>query len=281
MRPNLIKGGKQMNLTIIKQNDQFLVDSREVAEMIGREHKEVLAMIEGQKHQDGSVKHVGFLPTISESGLFTPSDFFIESSYKVKGNNKSYKCFLLTKKGCDMVANKMTGEKGVLFTAAYVTKFDQMEKELTLPQKSVQIQSFEMQLIGVQYTSQILRVDETSKILMLEQAHKQHGVATNHLPSYVDAEVTKSLTALLKENNTGIGTAKVNTKLIELGILEIKERPSSKGGTKEFKSLTDAGLKYGKNLLNPRSPKETQPHYYELKFGELLSLIGYVDQKTA
>ena len=28
-----------------------------------------------------------------------------------------------------MVANKMTGEKGVLFTAAYVTKFEEMEKE--------------------------------------------------------------------------------------------------------------------------------------------------------
>jgi phage antirepressor YoqD-like protein len=29
-----------------------------------------------------------------------------------------------------MVANKMTGEKGVLFTAAYVTKFEEMEKAL-------------------------------------------------------------------------------------------------------------------------------------------------------
>jgi phage regulator Rha-like protein len=29
-----------------------------------------------------------------------------------------------------MVANKMTGTKGVLFTATYVTKFDEMEKQL-------------------------------------------------------------------------------------------------------------------------------------------------------
>jgi len=39
-------------------------------------------------------------------------------------------CYLITKKGCDMVANKMTGEKGVLFTATYVTKFDEMEKQI-------------------------------------------------------------------------------------------------------------------------------------------------------
>lgn len=256
-----------MNLTIIKQNDQFLVDSREVAEMVGKRHTDLLRTIDG---------YVEILLNAEMRSV----DFFIESEYQDVTKRK-LKCYLLTKKGCDTVANKMTGEKGLLFTITYVTKFDQMEKELTLPQKSVSIQSFEMQLIGVQYTSQILRVDDTSKILMLEKAHKQHGVATNHLPVYVDEEVTKSLTALLKENNVNIGAAKVNTKLIELGILEIKERPSTKGGTKEFKSLTEQGLKYGKNLINPKSPKETQPHYYESKFGELLSLIGYADQKTA
>lgn len=256
-----------MNLTIIKQNDQLLVDSREVALMVERSHSELMKTIRSY------VEYLG-------EGDFARTDFFIENNYQdIQGKKRP--CYLLTKKGCDMVANKMTGEKGIKFTATYVTKFDQMEKELTLPQKSFQTQSFEMQLIGVQYTSQILRVDETSKIKMLEQAHKQHGVSTNHLPSYVDEEVTKSLTALLKENNVNMGAAKVNTKLIELGILEIKERPSTKGGTKEFKSLTEWGLKYGKNLINPKSPKETQPHYYESKFGDLLKLMGYLDQKTA
>jgi len=40
------------------------------------------------------------------------ASFFIESSY-LNENNQTYPCYLLTKKGCDMVANKMTGEKGV------------------------------------------------------------------------------------------------------------------------------------------------------------------------
>lgn len=134
-------------------------------------------------------------------------------------------------------------------------------------------EDFEMQLIGAEYSMKMLRMDDTSKVVMLEKVHKQHGVHTSHLPVYIDEEVTKSITALLKENNTGITSAKANTKLIELGILEIKERPSSNGATKEFKSLTENGLYYGKNLLNPRSPKETQPHYYESKFSELLSLL--------
>lgn len=43
-------------------------------------------------------------------GNFSHGDFFIESTY-LDGNNQNRPCFLLTRKGCDMVANKMTGEK--------------------------------------------------------------------------------------------------------------------------------------------------------------------------
>lgn len=48
-------------------------------------------------------------------------------------------CYLLTKKGCDMVANKMIGDKGILFTAEYVTAFENM-KDI--------IQSNPLQLMG-------------------------------------------------------------------------------------------------------------------------------------
>lgn len=143
----------------------------------------------------------------------------------------------------------------------------------SLEKQSPDKESFEMQLVGVDYATRILRVDETSKIKMLEEAHKEHHVPTNHLPSYVDDEVTKSLTSLLRDNGYGTSAAKINTKLIELGILEIKERPSSKGGKKEFKSLTDYGSRFGKNLINPKSPKETQPHYYESEFAQMMGLV--------
>lgn len=140
-------------------------------------------------------------------------------------------------------------------------------------QKSSSKEQFDMHLLGVQYASEILRVDETSKIKMLEAVHKTHGVPTTHLPAYVEEEVTQSITVLLKEHGANLTAAKANTLLIQKGLLEIKERPSSKGGTKQFKSLTSLGLKYGKNLLNPKSPKETQPHFYASKFKELLTII--------
>ncbi len=58
---------------------------------------------------------------------FGVSDFFIESSY-VDSTGRTLPCYLLSKMGCEMVANKLTGEKGILFTAAYVAKFNEMEE---------------------------------------------------------------------------------------------------------------------------------------------------------
>lgn len=107
-----------MDLTIINQNGKLLVDSREVAEMIGKKHAHLMRDIQGYEK------------VISENPKLDSQDFFIKDTYKVKGNNKTYDCYKLTKKGCDMVANKMTGEKGVLFTAIYVTKFEDMENTI-------------------------------------------------------------------------------------------------------------------------------------------------------
>jgi len=107
-----------MNLTVINSNGQYVIDSREVAEMTEVRHSDLLEKINGYVQTLNS----------SENGKFRSLDFFIPCTYTVEGNTKTYPCYLLTRKGCDMIANKMTGEKGVLFTAAYVTKFEEMEQ---------------------------------------------------------------------------------------------------------------------------------------------------------
>lgn len=102
-------------LKIVSIDGQLVTESREVAEMIDKNHSDLLRDIRNYK------KFLG------ESN-YTLADFFIKSSYKDK-QNKERPCYLLTKQGCEMVANKLTGERGVLFTAAYVTKFNEMEKK--------------------------------------------------------------------------------------------------------------------------------------------------------
>lgn len=51
-------------------------------------------------------------------------------------------------------------------------------------------------------------------------------------------------------------------------------RPSSDGGIKKFKSLTEKGQAYGENQVNPGNPKETQPLYYVDRFQGLLAELG-------
>ncbi|WP_339205266.1 Rha family transcriptional regulator [Bacillus sp. PS11(2022)] len=104
-------------LKLIETNGQYLIDSRDVAEYIDKRHDHLLRDI--KKYTD----------VISTNPNLGALDFFVPSTYQDnKGQVRPH--YLLTKKGCEMVANKMTGEKGVLFTAEYVTRFNEMEHHL-------------------------------------------------------------------------------------------------------------------------------------------------------
>lgn len=96
-----------------------VIDSRDVAQMVEREHNALLKTIRSYCEYLGE-------------GEIAHTDFFIESTYSDSQGRKK-PCFLITKKGCDMIANKMTGKKGVLFTAAYVNAFEEMREALTAP----------------------------------------------------------------------------------------------------------------------------------------------------
>lgn len=118
-------------LKVISFDGQLVTESRDVAEMIGKPHNDLMKSIRGYS------QHL----TVGDYSL---SDFFISTQYEDTTGRK-LPCFLLTKKGCDMVANKMTGEKGVLFTAAYVTRFEEMEQVLNKPKSQLEIMQMQIE----------------------------------------------------------------------------------------------------------------------------------------
>lgn len=62
-----------------------------------------------------------------ENGIINLNEFWIETSYKdVQGKNRP--CFSITKKGCEFIAHKCTGQKGVVFTARYINRFHELEE---------------------------------------------------------------------------------------------------------------------------------------------------------
>lgn len=92
------------------------LDSREVAQMLPKRHDHLVRDI---------AKYSEYL-TDPKIGV---SEFWQESSYKdITG--RTLKCYLITKKGCEFIAHKMTGRKGALFTATYINRFHEMEELL-------------------------------------------------------------------------------------------------------------------------------------------------------
>ena len=124
---------KDLTITTNEGKEIYVIDSREVAEMMGRTHSDIMKMIQG------SGKNLGIIPVLLK-GNFHVSEYFIESSFK-DASGKSNKCYLVTKLGCEMLGNKQQGEKGILFTAKYVERFNEYEKrlqELSMPSYAIE-----------------------------------------------------------------------------------------------------------------------------------------------
>lgn len=97
----------------MNQIEQTL-DSREVAEMVGKEHKNLMRDVRSYVKELGELK-------------IEPTDFFKENTYKTE-QNKTLPCYDITKKGCEFIAHKLTGIKGTEFTARYINRFHDMEE---------------------------------------------------------------------------------------------------------------------------------------------------------
>lgn len=101
-------------------NGQPTLDSREVSKMIDKNHGHLMRDIRG------------YINDMEENPKLDSRQFFIESSYE-SSQGKVLPCYLLTKQGCEFVANKLTGKKGTLFTAQYVSLFNKYQTERRKP----------------------------------------------------------------------------------------------------------------------------------------------------
>ena len=136
-------------ITIKNYKGINVIDSREVAQMIGKQHSHLLRDIKGYKE------------VIDQNPKLDSAMFFIESSYK-NDNNQTYSCYLLTKQGCEMVANKLTGEKGILFTAEYVQAFNKME-EIIQPKLPTTYKEALLQLVAAEEEKERLQLESKQK----------------------------------------------------------------------------------------------------------------------
>ncbi len=122
------------------------------------------------------------------------------------------------------------------------------------------------------WAAKFLNLNESSKLIIAKQILEPYNLP---LPDYTPSKgVLKSASEILSEKGIKISAQVFNKKAIEKGYLCELERNSSHGQKKRFKSITDKGLPFGENQVNPNNPKSTQPLWYEDKFNMLISLLG-------
>ena len=232
------------------------MNSREIAELVESRHDSVKRTI-GRLAEQGVISQPPLVdvPFVDESGRNRTSAVYVFDHAH--------------KRDSFIVVAQLSPE----FTARLVDRWQELEQQVAQPQQHVQ-GPLDVKLAIATTAANILRMSETSKLRMLADISISEGVPAGYLPSYTKEGLTRSLTALLKENGSPLSAQAANMVLIEVGILEILQRPSSKGGTKNFKSLTEKGLAYGRNETSPQNARETQPLYYVDKFDELLDMIN-------
>ncbi len=170
------------NLQVNNQEVNF-IDSLEVASMTGKRHDHLLRDIDNYMDIFLTNPNLGAL------------DYFQKATYlDLKGEPR--RRYLLTRKGCELVANKMTGEKGVLFTVAYIDRFHEMEKAVQQPALPTTYKEALLQLVeqveateklqaklneqapAIEYHNKVLSIegfmtiDETAKELGLRSAQQ-------------------------------------------------------------------------------------------------------------
>nr|DAI51320.1 MAG TPA: regulatory protein [Caudoviricetes sp.] len=129
------RSNRMYELSVFQQGGVDVIDSRSVAEAIGKDHRHLIR----------DIRNYAEVIEKSTEPNFGLSDFFIPHTY-TDSTGRTLPCYLLTKKGCDMVANKMTGEKGVLFTAAYVTAFEKMRQQTQKPMTTNEMFAMQAQI---------------------------------------------------------------------------------------------------------------------------------------
>ena len=250
-----------MQISTIANNNTLTMSSREIAELTSKEHKHVMRDIRVLKEQ--------------------LKDLFdgVVQQWTHPQNGQNYEEFRLSKDTC---LTLLLGYDAVA-RMKVVKRWQELEEKERFQNKLDTTAEQDIRILSA--VSDMLRLPESGRISMVRKYIENETPKLKHyLPAYaVDApagtvtgsssEVTKSATDLLVQFGAGTNARKFNELLSAKGFLETKTRPST-SGTKVFKSITEKGLKYGKNLTSDKNQKETQPHWYESKFKQLLEELG-------
>ena len=215
------------------------ISSREVAVMMDYNHKDILRKIDNLNKELGVAQ-------------ISSTQYWIESTYVHEQNKMTYREYQVTKKGCELIAHKTEGEKGVLFTVRYMDRFEEMEKKLQKQLPGTYIEALEQLLASEKEKArvQLELKDEQHKNEMLMHFNKLY--TTTEIAKELGIKSAAKLNKVL--NDKGIqfkqnGTWVLYSDYSECGYVSIKQTLLENGHIIYDRKWTQEGRKFLLDLL--------------------------------
>lgn len=126
---------EQFNLEVFEQDGKEYVGSKQLENVLGKKHYAIKRDI--RQH----IENLDYDENNMYTNLYTSQKYFIDGTFTDEYGREQHQ-YLITKIGCDFIANKLTGRKGAQFTDAYITAFENMkeyiEQQYQVPQTPMQ-----------------------------------------------------------------------------------------------------------------------------------------------
>lgn len=253
-----------MNIQIFDAN-KLTMSSLEIAELTGKEHRNVMADIRKMFEELGQAA----------------ADFSATAFYQVNNATREREIFNLPKRESLIL---VSGYSAVL-RARIIDRWQELEsQQVAQKQQTLPALPIEADIRGIGVIAEVMRLPDSGKLGMIRSYCQENAPRiVPVLPAYaIDAPIVAGTassgsseeTAPITKIVTGItSAAKANQALHRAGLLEQKTRLSRTGEEKLYWCVTELGLKYGKNVTHPNSPLETQPHWYVGKADEIVAIV--------
>ncbi|HBF1646942.1 TPA: Rha family transcriptional regulator [Clostridioides difficile] len=223
----------------LQLNNKNTITTLEIADMLEINHWEVLRKLEGTEKSKGIIDILG-------SNNFVVTDYFIKTKY-LSVQNKEMPCYAVTKLGCDFLANKFTGKKGIIFTARYVRRFNEMEQELKEQQPKLPTTYKEA------LQQLLIEVEEKEQLQLENQVMKPKA-------DYFDALVERNLLTNIRDTAKELG---VKEKVFVSWLIEkkycyrdLKDKLQPYANRMQYFEKKEFTNEYGysgvQTLINPR-----------------------------
>ena len=233
------------------------MSSLEIAEVTGKEHKNVMRDIQ----------------TLLSQGVDKLN--FERISYK-DSMNRVRDAYQLTYKGVLILAS---GYNPVL-REKIINRWEELETGKAEPKFSQQSQSqpkLSDKIQAANFLADFLNLNGASKLAIAKSIADPLGLPT---PDYVmDEKTVHAAKDLLATHKVKMSSAEFNKILVSKGIVERMTRPGKGGKTHSWVVIPEKYEKFGQNARNPHAQNQTQALWYDNRFSELLALAGIQEGK--